>query len=179
MSDHLSEDQISRSLIGRSTIQEEEHLRNCPQCLADLEGFRKTCGLFRDAMKEWTDRLIASGNLPRPATLLKPKPLERWHWRWALVGVALILLSIIPLYKNQHFRQSQTQTEQAVERSIDPHVQSAASKDVLLMDAVIAHRARAIPASMEPVMVLLPADAFVNDTQAKTIQRSKVSGGIR
>jgi hypothetical protein len=176
MSSHLSEDQISRSFIGRATLKEEQHLQSCLQCRADLERLRTTCSLFRDAMKDLACRRIASGSLPRTATLSTPRRFVPLYWQWALVSAAVLLLVILPTYRNQKFQRSETQADETDARSMEVRTPSATSEDVLLMDAVTAHLARPIPAPMEGVMALLPRGE-TSAVQREATLKTKAPGG--
>src|SRR5262245_19667742 len=109
MNSHLSEDQMSRSFIGRSTIQEEQHLQSCAQCQAELDGLRRTCSLFRDAMKDLANHRMAAGTLPKAATFVTPRRFVPVPWQLALVSAAVLLFAILPLYWNQDFQPSQPQ----------------------------------------------------------------------
>jgi hypothetical protein len=169
MNKHLSEDEICRSFIGSSTMEEERHVQNCAQCREEVERLRIACSLFRDAMKDWTALRNEVIRLPIVATLAKPRGFESIHWRWALIGAVTILLAVIPMYKSQYFPRNETQIDRAAGPSNNALVQSGTREDILLMEAVISHRAT-IPAPMEPVMALLPTDET---------QRIKARGGMR
>src|SRR4030095_6654928 len=57
MSRHLTEDQISRWFVGRSSAAEQNHIESCGACASELDHFRKTLDSFRSAVTDRADRL--------------------------------------------------------------------------------------------------------------------------
>jgi anti-sigma factor RsiW len=172
MSSHLSQDQISRCFIGGSSTNEEQHLESCVQCRAKLEQWTRICSLFREAMKDVADRRIASRTLPLVATQLQRNHFAARRWQWALVSAVVVLLSLIPIYKNEEFQHSHLESDQTGSRSIEFASAPEARDDVLLMEAVTAHLTRPMPAPMEAVMALLPRGEGSNNARGDR-QKSK------
>ena len=56
MNNHLSQDQLSMWILGRSTAEELRHGRECPECRAELARFETPVSAFRSVMLEWSDR---------------------------------------------------------------------------------------------------------------------------
>ena len=52
MNNHLSQDQLSMWILGRSTAEELKHGRECPQCRAELARFETPVSAFRSVMVE-------------------------------------------------------------------------------------------------------------------------------
>src|SRR5688572_6297846 len=50
MSNHLTEDQISRWFAGQSSAGEQRHVQNCGSCTAELGHFLETLESFRGAL---------------------------------------------------------------------------------------------------------------------------------
>ena len=148
MSNHLSQDQLLMCILGRSTPEEEQHGRECPQCRAELARFHDPVATFRTVMQEWSDR----ESIPRLAEvssfLTRPRRFSNPFWRWAPVGMALMMLTGIPIYMQQRKLQ-QSKAEESARR------------DALLMDAMNAHLSRTIPAPMAPIMALVPHEETV------------------
>jgi len=134
MSNHLSQDQMSRCALGQATSEEQFHGRNCPQCSAELIAFTKAISTFQVVMKDWAERKADPWLEKTPSSV-------SWS-RWAAAGVAVVVLASIPIYKHQQPQPL-------------PHPQT--KSDELLMQEVAAHLSRPLPMSMERVMVLLPA----------------------
>jgi hypothetical protein len=143
MSNHLSQDQLSMCILGRSTPEEEQHSRDCPECRAELARFQGPVTTFRVAMQDWSDRETVPRLAEVASFLGKPGLLSNPIWRWAPVGLAVIVLGGIPIY----IQQDQLRQTRAAE---------AAREDALLMDAVSIHLSRTIPAPMEPILALVP-----------------------
>jgi hypothetical protein len=135
MSEHLSEDQISGWMVGRSTIEELEHVQTCPNCRAELERFGNTLSRFRIAVTNYAERHAV---LP---ALLRPARSRTSVWRWVFAAATVIVMAaLIPIYNYESDRRDRLEAEEAE----------------LLMDAVTIHLNRVVPAPMEPVMLLLP-----------------------
>ena len=155
MSNHLSQDQLSMWILGRSTPEELQHGRECPECSRELARFHTPVSTFRAVMQDWSDR----ENVPRLADVSvflsrRGRPFSP-VWRWVPAGLAVLILAAIPIYVQQKKLQ-QSEAEQATR------------EDVLLMDAVNAHLSRTIPAPMEPIFVLVPGQESIiqpGDTQ--------------
>ena len=148
MSYHLSQDQLSMCILGRSTPEELQHGRECPQCRAELERFHEPVGTFRVAMQDWSDR----ESVPRLAEiswiLATPRRFADPFWQWTAVALAVMVLTGVPIYVQQ---QKLYQTEAA----------ESAQQDILLMDAVNMHLSRPLPSPMEPIMALIPEEETV------------------
>ena len=129
-------------ILGRCTPEEQRHARECPECSRELARFHDPVSTFRTVMQNWSDR----ENAPRLADvsvfLSRSRRFANPLWRWAPAGLAIIILSAIPIYIQQQKLQSE--------------LEQATREDVLLMDAVNAHLSRTIPAPMEPIMALVP-----------------------
>ena len=148
MNNHLSQDQLSMWILGRSTAEELKHGRECPQCRAELARFETPVSAFRSVMLEWSDWEIAPQTEEVLALLRRPKAILNTSWRWVALGTAALLLAAIPIYRQGQALMQRTGT--------DSGVSADANADALLMDAVSAHLSRTIPAPMEPIMTLIP-----------------------
>ena len=154
MSNHLSQDQLSMCILGRSTPEEQRHARECPECSRELARFHDPVSTFRTVMQDWSDRETVPRLADVSVFLTRARRFANPFWRWVPAGLAIIVLTAIPVYIQQ--RKLQTELEESTR------------EDVLLMDAVNAHLSRTIPAPMEPIMALVPQ-------QESTTQ----SGGIQ
>jgi NADH-quinone oxidoreductase E subunit len=65
MTSHLTEDQISRWFVGKSTATEQRHVQNCGVCTAELGQFLDTLETFKAAVSTRAEKLThqASPNL--------------------------------------------------------------------------------------------------------------------
>jgi anti-sigma factor RsiW len=130
-------------ILGRCTPEEEQHSRECPECRAELARFQGPVSTFRVAMQDWSDRETVPRLAEVASFLGRSRLLSNPAWRWALVGLAVVILTGIPLYMQQ-------------DRLREIKAAEAAREDVLLMDAVSIHLSRTIPAPMEPILALVP-----------------------
>ncbi|HET9941886.1 MAG TPA: hypothetical protein VFR05_01010, partial [Terriglobia bacterium] len=62
MSNHLTEDQISRWFVGRSTLSEQRHVQACGPCTAELGRFLDTLESFKGVISRRAERLTAHGS---------------------------------------------------------------------------------------------------------------------
>jgi len=133
MSNHLSNDQITRCILGQASPEEEQHCRNCLQCREQVRQFSDSMSTFQGVMKNWSEE----ESFPQ----LHETPAPRLGWGWAAAGIAVAVLAGIPVHERQNQHASP---------------EPAAKSDQMLMEEVAAHLSRPLPMSMERVMVLLP-----------------------
>jgi anti-sigma factor RsiW len=55
MSRHLSSPEVSQWMIGERTPQQEQHVRQCPECAAELARMEAALALFRGSVRHWSD----------------------------------------------------------------------------------------------------------------------------
>ena len=150
MNNHLSQDQMSRWILGQSSPEEEEHGRDCPKCSAELIEFRRTVSTFQDVMKNWSEREV----VPKLEANQNALSWHRWFLlpslRWALVGATVAVLVIVPIYR-------QPEPEVGGEAAVLTQAEQA-EEDVLLMQEVTEHLSRPLPMPMVRVMALLPGE---------------------
>jgi hypothetical protein len=138
MSIHLSSDQMSKFLIGEATAVEQQHARECIECMDEMTRLQTTLSALRHSVQNWTAEncpTLVPGQsfLAIRATRFNLRPR-----RWA-VAIALIGLLAVPIYKNIH----------------QPRRHAEDVEDTLLLEQVNAHLSRSIPTPMEPLMRLL------------------------
>ena len=146
MNNHLSQDQLSMWILGRSTPEERRHGAECPLCRAELARFEEPVTTFKNVMHEWSDR--ESLHLEDVSIFLRrPPAYVTGELRWAVVALAVALFTAIPIYRQVEALRSAA--------NAGPSIAVETSDDVLLMDAVNAHLSRTIPAPMEPILTLI------------------------
>lgn len=156
MSNHLTEDQFAKCVVGQPTNEERQHLGECPECASELKGFQSSVSLLRGALRNGAEARVASQPLLSLLSL-KPAAASDANWRWALVAATAFVLAVFP------FVGVITVTPPpALERT-----QTEPDADAL-MRAVNLQLSRTIPAPMEPVIALLP-----------TYETPNKSGGVQ
>jgi anti-sigma factor RsiW len=152
MNNHLTEEQISRCVLGEGAAAEEEHIGECAQCQGELASFRNALAEFRNSVVNWAER--QPGGSPNLTQLHASSPrLRRRPLRWIPVAAVLALLVIIPAYKNSIERRHEAQARQTQllrEAQLDD-----ARLDAQLLERVNAHLSQTAPASLQPLMELL------------------------
>ena len=131
MNGHLSSEQVSRWMTGERTDREEEHVRLCPECAAQLAGLESAIALFRDSVRD-------CGEMYDRPTFARGFGARRF--RWASIAAALLLLAAIPFYTNSRDRRREAETARA---------------DTVLLEQVDTEISRAVPAPMEPLVKLV------------------------
>src|SRR5262245_45771918 len=147
MSYHLSEDQFAKCIIGRSTREELQHLKGCPECSVELERFGEMLSLFRTAVRDRIDDRVAFR--PSERTPLNRREDGISTLRWARVTAAIVAL-VIPLFMSEN---KQRKTDEPVSTETNP---------VAIMDRVNLHLSRTVPAPMEPMMSLIPREELIS-----------------
>jgi hypothetical protein len=147
MSDHLSEDQFAKCIVGRSARAELQHIRECRECSAELERFGKTLSLFRTVVRDRIDDRVAFH--PSVGTPFRRREAGISTLRWAWVTAAIVAL-VIPLLMSEN-------KQKTVEEQV-----STETNAVAIMDRVSLHLSRTVPAPMEPVMSLIPSEELIS-----------------
>ena len=104
MTNHLSSEQISRLLAGDGTSAEEQHAGSCAECERELSRVRETLLAFSHSVQHWAE---AHGSTCVPDTEFLRNRSSAWRMgtlRWTLVAAAVIILIVVPLYKNAGHR---------------------------------------------------------------------------
>ena len=141
MNNHLNDDQLARSFIGRATSAERQHLSGCALCSAELETLGDSIARFRTSVRERVQvqlqpsRAVVSGGIPK--------------WQWALVTSAFLTLALIPFFARMP---EPPVVEEAV--AMDPDT---------LMRSVNLSLSRTVPAPMEPLLVVLPGNDSIKE----------------
>ena len=155
MSDHLSQDQKARWLLGQTSPEEEEHRKSCPLCDAELLQFRQTVGTFQHVMKTWSER-EGGWRTDDAAEILSWQPRRLRTGRWALASAAVALVVLLVAYPRVDVEHQEQENSPAnINRDIND--------DARLMEAVATHLSRPMPAPMERVLALLPTEGLALD----------------
>ncbi|HEV3197335.1 MAG TPA: hypothetical protein VGZ73_05495 [Bryobacteraceae bacterium] len=136
---HLSSEQISRWVMGEHGAPEKEHVRNCPECLAELARLESVVSHFRSS----AIALVAQAVPPAHLDFLSASETSRRSHspgRWVLAAATLVILVTVPLYQNARDR------KRAVEQ---------AQADTILMEQVDRAVSRTVPRTMEPLVELV------------------------
>jgi len=133
MIDHLSQEQLSRLLIGDASPEEEQHAIRCGTCAEELTDLHESFSAFRGAVQNWTS---ASGGSAVPEIRRHPK-LFLVRWALAIAVAALLLIAI----RNPKF--------------VGTRHHQATADDALLLEQVNTHLSRTLPAPLEPWMELI------------------------
>lgn len=96
MNSHLSEEQVSQWIAGERIAGErsreaEHHLRDCPECAAQIASTQKSLLLFRDSGYQCAEYWQKQPQ----------KPASRSPVRWAVAVVAVALLAAVILHRLQ------------------------------------------------------------------------------
>jgi hypothetical protein len=150
MSQHLSSERISMWIAGERTPEDEEHVRVCLECAAELARFQATLSLFRDSVRDWSSRQPGS----EPGTVPKLAP-ARWAVRWAMAAAALLLVATVSIYRGTRQPQFGGLMLPA---------------DVALLEQVDAEVSRGVPRGMEPLLELVSTDYSTGEEDNETTQ---------
>jgi anti-sigma factor RsiW len=143
MSRHLSSEQLSRWAMGERSSQDEQHLRDCPLCGAEVARFDATLAHFRGSLRDWS-QTASAGTKP-----IAIPPEHRAPWRlWTLRGMALAAALLIAAWIPVHHAWQH------------PNGGSTGSAfDAQLLEEVDAGVSRTVPQSMEPLLQLVAWDS--------------------
>jgi hypothetical protein len=148
MSQHLSSPEVSQWMIGERTPQQEQHVRQCSECGAELARMEAALGLFRGSVRHWSGGQSRS-EPPAMGSILAARRGPRIQpMRWVLVAAALLVLAAVPIYRNAQEKQRRAEIARA---------------DSLLLEQVDAEVSRAVPRPMEPLAKLVSWDFSATD----------------
>lgn len=156
MSQHLSSQRISMWMAGERTAEDEQHLRECPECAAELARFQATLSLFRDSVCHWSGQQAGSEAGAIPKTGPARSRFRLWPVRWAAAVAALLLVATISIHRSTRQQQPGGLMAQA---------------DVLLLEQVDAEVSRAVPRTMEPLLELVSTDYSAEEENDETAQQ--------
>jgi hypothetical protein len=148
MSQHLSSREVSQWIVGDRTPQQQRHVGQCAECGAELARMEAALSLFRGSVRHWSDGQV---RFPRPLAPTRGSrgyPARPLPVRWALAAAALLVLAVVPIYRNAQDRQRQADLARA---------------DALLLEQVDAEVSRAVPRPMEPLAKLVSWDFSSTD----------------
>jgi hypothetical protein len=152
MNHHLSQDQLSMWILGRASPDEQQHVRECSGCAAELARFQEPLSTFRSAMREWSERETVARITEMPPLSLQRNRFRIPTWGWAAAGLAVVMLASVPLYKQQTAILRESEAAEEAQR---------------VMRAVNLHLSRTMPAPMEPILALMPTDEYVTEPGGK------------
>jgi hypothetical protein len=124
MNPHLPAESVSKWILAERTLAEEEHVRHCSACRAEVARVADALAQFRSAVRQ-------AGDTPRLPLIEPAAPYGR---RWALAALILIAASW-PVY-----------------RAVTEHRRAEAARaDAILLEQVDAGVSRTIARPMEPL----------------------------
>jgi anti-sigma factor RsiW len=148
MSNHLSQRELAKCIVGRPARAELQHIGECPECGAELDRLRNTLTVFRNAVRHRIDERVAS----QPPLVVPLRVAEAGvsTWRWTLVAAAMVMAIVLPFFINTNQPQ-ETADPAAIETNPDA-----------IMNRVNLHLSRTVPAPMEPMMTLIPREELMS-----------------
>ena len=146
MSNHLSQDQFEASVLGQAGAPELEHIRQCPECSAELERFSKGVALFRRAVK---DLAGDSGALKDGEfAALRPTSGGIREWSWTLAAAAIVAAIVLPFFISRPEPVANAPAEMSPEA---------------VMERLNRHLAGSVPEPMEPMLFLISGEQPVSE----------------
>src|SRR5262245_24285149 len=148
MSNHLSPDQFETCVLGQAGEAELEHIKDCPECRAEFEHFKRVLTVFRGAIWDQVDDRLALQ--AADATTFTSTADGIPTWRLALVAAAFVVVVVIPFFTT---------------RIIPPEPTKSGSAEMspeAVMERLNRNLLRMMPAPMEPVMSLIPSEQFAS-----------------
>jgi len=151
---HLTSKQISQVTAGLTAnlkVPEEAHIRECEQCMAEVDRSREMLSQFGWSVREWSGMQQPREWAPRSSRVSHRSP-----FAWALAGAALAIVVAVPVYRDSRERQIREQARQ----------------DARLIDDVNAQLSRRAPAALQSLMQMMNEPVKANSD-------SKSTGGLQ
>lgn len=144
MSKHLSHEALSKWMAGDSSPLDERHMRECPECIEELNTLQEALGQFRGSVIHWADR-ECSRKVPDAARLARiSRRIFIRRFRWLSAAAAISVVALIPVYKKSVEHRRQTEIAQE-------------SIDAELLERINAHLSQTAPMSLQPLTTLVSA----------------------
>lgn len=140
MTEHLSQKQIDRWLIGDRTAEVESHLNCCQVCAAEIGRMNESLALFGSAVRSWGEQQMGT---PRVSDFRAPA------FAWGRIGLAFAALSLVVAMPMLHHRPAARQLNAVVSPAID---------DERLLEQIQTEISQSVPSTMEPIAKLMPKD---------------------
>jgi hypothetical protein len=146
MSNHLSQDQFETCVLGQAGPSELEHIRQCPECSAEVERFSKGTALFRRVVQDvpgdsgaLKDREFAT--LPHASAGIP-------GWSWTLAAATLVAAIVLPFFISRPEPIASAPAEMSPEA---------------VMERLNRHLAGTVPEPMEPMLSLISGEQPGNE----------------
>jgi hypothetical protein len=150
MNQHLSEKEFALAIVKGFTPQQHQHVGECSQCAAEMEGFSRTMNSFRYSFRELIDAELARGVHLSART---PQAAHRPLGLWVLAAAMIAMVIAVPA-----FYDNVVPSRVAGDSSADTNPDA-------LMKSIQAHLSRTVPGPMEPMLI------FVRNRELDSEQR--------
>jgi hypothetical protein len=140
MSTHLSSEQISRWMAGENNSDADRHIKECPECAAEIARLQSLLGAFRSSVIAWN---TLQRNADPPSHWMPAKhhrQVAGGILRWKLAAATLVIVLAVSVWKNHSDRR---------------HAAEVFEADVRLWEEVNSHISQPIPSPMAPLMNLV------------------------
>jgi hypothetical protein len=92
MRPHLTEDEICGAIVGQATLDEQQHLRECDACRAEVERTARPIAAFRAGVVAAADRHPAAA---RPSFRRAARTVLTWEWGVAATVCVAVLTAVV------------------------------------------------------------------------------------
>jgi anti-sigma factor RsiW len=146
MSNHLSQDQFETSVLGQAGAPELEHIRQCPECSAELERFSKGVALFRRAIHDLAGDAgaLKDGEFATLPLTSAGVP----GWSWTLAAASIVAAIVLPFFVSRPEPVANAPAEMSPEA---------------VMERLNRHLAGSVPEPMEPMLSLISGEQPVSE----------------
>jgi hypothetical protein len=139
MNRHLTEDEISRAVVGQSTFEEQQHANGCAECRTEITRSLQILALVRQGLRSYAEyELRRSTPAVRRASTARHLTSS---WAAAVGAVAVIAAALAWQGRSQNADDSSSQVRPAPEASTG----HAGTVDVDVTDAFYALRYGTVP----------------------------------
>ena len=146
MTAHLTNEELTNSLLDERSMTVDAHLLDCGICRAELNRLRTSVAVFRTAAQSWSENAVGKN-----AVTVAPRRDKAWGAEWVVAAGFLLVLVVMPiLYWQDHRSHTQTGSTHALATEV---FQVQVNQDNELLSAVNREIAEGVPAPMQPLQV--------------------------
>ena len=162
MSAHLTHEELTDNLLGVSSLTVNAHLLNCPVCANELSHMKSTIAGFRGAANAWSENALAKTPKEQAFSRRSSPTL-----RWVLAAAMIALVASLTFYiRGRGENQANTAPTSAASPVITiESPQSQIEKDNQLLSEVDTELTEAVPAPMQPLLLVESTAASASVTK--------------
>jgi hypothetical protein len=151
MTAHLTHEELTDRLLGAQSATVDVHLLDCAACSKELDQLRNSIGLFRGAVRGWSE--VEHSRREEAHSRILPAPRS---FDWLLVGAVTMILSMFAILYIVDRADTKQQVQFTPPTSVNPiekDSEAQIKQDNELLSQINQELSEGLPAPMQPLEV--------------------------